>query len=125
MLFALGMFVFDSNSGILPDALSRRRDWRHERTDRFSARAASQFTGPGDDKITLTGTYIPELAADHSSIERLAELADEGEALPLLDGLHTNLGTFTIDAIDEEKRNIIDNGRARRIDFTISLTRVA
>lgn len=124
MLFALGMFVFNGST-VLPDALSRRRDWRHERTDRFGARAASQFTGPGEDKITLTGTHIPEVSGEYSSLERLAELADEGEALPLLDGGHNNIGTFTIDAIDEEKRVLIDDGRARRIDFTISLSRVA
>lgn len=124
MLYALGMFVFDSNT-ILPDNLSRRRDWRHQRTERFGARSASQFTGPGEDKVTLAGTLIPELMGDFWSIETLAEMADEGEALPLLDGEYYNLGTFTIDGIDEDKNNLADNGRARQNAFTIALTRVA
>jgi phage protein U len=124
MLYALGMFVFNSST-VLPDSLSRRRDWRHERTDRFGARAASQFTGPGEDKITLAGTLVPELVGDFWSIETLAQMGDEGEALPLLDGEHYNLGTFTIDAIDEDKSNLADNGRARQNAFTISLSRVA
>ncbi|MYL96418.1 oxidoreductase [Novosphingobium sp. FGD1] len=124
MLFALGMFVFDSNTA-LPDSLTRRRDWRHERTDRFGARAASQFTGPGEDRITLAGTLVPELLGDYSSIETLAELAEDGEALPLLDGRHVKIGTFTIDAIDEDKSNLTDDGRARQNAFTITLTRVA
>lgn len=123
MLYALGMFVFDSSTA-LPDSLSRRRDWRHDRTERFGARAASQFTGPGEDKITLAGTLVPELAGDYSSIEMLAKMADEGEALPLLDGLHTNIGTYVIVAIDEDKTNLLDNGRARQNAFTIDLSRV-
>lgn len=124
MLFALGMFVFDSSTA-LPETLSRRRDWRHERTDRFGARAASQFTGPGDDRIRLVGTLVPELGGDYSSIEKLAEMADEGEALPLLDGTHANLGTYVIVGIDEDKAGLIDNGRARQNAFTIELSRVA
>jgi len=123
MLFALGMFVFDTTT-TLPDRLGRQRDWSHERTPRFLARAASQFTGPGEDRIRLDGTLVPELLGDYGAIETLARMADEGEAYPLLDGSHNNLGMFTIDAIDEDKDNLLDNGAAARNAFTITLSRV-
>lgn len=124
MLFALGLFVFDSTT-TLPDKLTRQRDWRHERTDRFGARAASQFTGPGIDRIQLSGTLVPELLGDYGALETLARMADDGEAHPLLDGRHNVLGMFTIDALDEDKDNLLDDGRAARTGFTLTLTRVA
>lgn len=123
MLAALGMFVFDTDTALF-DALQRQRDWRHQRTDRFGTRAASQFVGPGEDRITLTGALIPELVGTYSAMETIAAMADEGEAYPLSDGTGTILGTFTIERLSEQKANLIDDGRARRNDFTIELSRV-
>ncbi|PTR08910.1 MULTISPECIES: phage tail protein [unclassified Novosphingobium] len=124
MLFALGLFVFDSQT-MLPDRIERDRAFRHARDDRFLAPAASQFVGVGDDKVTLTGTLVPELAGSASAIETLAEMASEGEAWPLMDGTGTILGTYTIDRVANGGSNLIDTGQARKIDFTIELTRVA
>jgi phage protein U len=124
MLFALGLFVFDSQT-MLPDRIERDRAFRHARDDRFLAPAASQFVGVGDDKVTLTGTLVPELAGSASAIETLTEMASEGEAWPLMDGTGTILGTYTIDRVANGGSNLIDTGQARKIDFTIELTRVA
>jgi phage protein U len=81
--------------------------------------------GVGDDKVTLTGTLVPELAGSASAIETLTEMASEGEAWPLMDGTGTILGTYTIDRVANGGSNLIDTGQARKIDFTIELTRVA
>lgn len=124
MLAAIGMFVFDTQT-LLPDRIGRDRAWRHARDDRFLAPAASQFVGPGDDKVTITGTLVPELAGSASAIETLAEMATEGEAWPLMDGTGTILGTYTIDRLANEGALLIDNGLARKVDFTLELTRVA
>ena len=124
MLFALGLFVFDSQT-MLPDRIERDRAFRHARDDRFLAPAASQFVGVGDDKVTLTGTLVPELAGNASAIETLAEMASEGEAWPLMDGTGGILGTYTIDRLANGGSNLIDTGQARKIDFTLELTRVA
>ncbi len=122
MLAALGMFIFDTDTTLF-DELSRRRSWRHGRTERFGARAASQYLGPGDDQVTLSGKLIPELAGSYSSMEKLAEMADTGEAYPLADGLGNIMGSYTIETIDEQHGTLIDNGRARVIDFNIDLKR--
>ena len=122
MLAALGMFIFDTDTTLF-DELSRRRSWRHGRTERFGARAASQYLGPGDDQVTLSGKLIPELAGSYSSIEKLVEMADTGEAYPLADGIGNIMGSYTIETIDEQHGTLIDNGRARVIDFNIDLKR--
>jgi len=124
MLAALGMFVFDMSS-VLFDDLCRKRDWRNVRTERFGAFPASQYVGPGDDRITLSGTLVPELAGSYSAITTLASMADAGEAYPLANGAGTILGNFTIDSLDEKHSALIDAGLPRVIGFTIELSRVS
>lgn len=123
MLAALGMFVFETDSALF-DELARTRNWRHAKTDRFGSRPASQFVGPGDDAVTLTGKLVPLLAGKYSAIERLAEMADTGDAWPLADGTGKILGSYTIETLDEKHGNLASNGKARTIDFTLSLRRV-
>ncbi len=118
------MFVFETDTALF-DRMGRDRDWRHDRTPRFGARAASQFTGPGDDRITLVGMLVPEIAGSYSALETLAEMADEGEAWPLADGRGNLYGTYTIERLSEDRVNLIDDGRARQIGFTLELMRVA
>lgn len=124
MLAALGMFAFEMDT-LLFDELARSRAWRFERTDRLGARAASQFVGVGDDKITLSGTLVPEIAGKYSSIDTLAAMADAGEAYSLVNGAGTVIGNYTIDSLAERHGNIIDNGLPRVVGFTIELTRVS
>lgn len=123
MLAAIGMFVFSTETALF-DAFDRERDWRHERTGRFGARAASQFVGPGEDAVRLSGRLVPEVAGSYSAMETLAEMAETGEAHPLMNGRGEVLGIFTIDRIGERKSNLVDDGSSRWNDFTIELTRV-
>lgn len=123
MLAALGMFVFDTDS-LLFDALDRDRNWRHDTTPRFGARGASQFTGIGDERITLNGTLVPEIAGSFSAIETLAEMGDGGDAHLLADGTGRILGSYVIQTLREQHSSLIDNGKARVIGFSIDLQRV-
>ncbi len=122
MLAALGMFVFETASAPFEE-LSRRRAWRHERTKRFGARDAGQYVGPGEDQVTISGAIVPGITGGYSAIEQLAAMAETGEAWPLSDGTGTVFGHFTIDALDEGHKYLSENGKARRIDFTLTLTR--
>lgn len=123
MLAALGMFVFETDS-LLFDSRTRDRDWRHASSERFGARAASQFLGPGEDKISVNGLLVREIAGSYSAIETLVEMADGGDAYPLADGSGRILGTFVITNLREQHNVLIDTGEARVIDFSIDLKRV-
>jgi hypothetical protein len=123
-LAALGMFAFTTDSTLF-DRLTRSREWRHERTERFDAIAASQFVGPGADKITLTGRLVPEVLGRYGALQTLVDMADTGDAYPFMDGRGRVLGHFTIDRVDEGHDNLTEDGLARVNDFTIELTKVA
>jgi phage protein U len=123
MLAALGMFAFNTDSTLFEE-LTRRRDWRHQRSERFGLLSASQYTGPGDDRITINGTLVPEILGRYSAITTLASMADTGDAYTLVNGAGNVFGLFTINSLEEKWANLIDNGLPRVIGFTLELSRV-
>ena len=122
-LLSIGMFVFG-----LPDPIynemSRRASWRWAEGDRYGARAASQYLGPGDDTISVSGVLVPEIAGSYGDIERLREMAGTGEVWPVVLGTGLVLGDYRIDGLDDTWRHIMLGGLARAIDFTVELKRV-
>lgn len=122
-LMTLGMFLFGMDTVPYQD-LQRRMSWRHEESERFGARPASQFAGPGEDTITIAGLIVPEVAGTYSSIDRLIEMADTGDNWPLIDGTGRVLGHYRIDAISQDHRGIMAGGLPRAIDFSMDLKRV-
>lgn len=122
MLMSLGLFVFERAS--LPhQELQRSSSWRHASMDRFGRRAASQYAGPGDDDITLTGALLPGVAGSMDSIEALRAMADEGGVHQLMDIEGRVLGHFSIERLDERQSLFMMNGVPRKADFTVNLKR--
>lgn len=123
MILSLGMFAF-SIPTLAHDELQRRSDWKHARTGRVGARDASQYVGPGDDRISINGTAFAELSNGRASLDQLREMANSGEAWPLVDGAGRVYGAFVIESIDERQKFLLSDGTPRRIDFGIDLTLV-
>ena len=124
MLMALGLFAFELAT--LPfSEMQRHEDWRHPGSERIGARDAVQFTGPGEDRVTLTGMCVPEVGGNYDSIDQLRAMADTGEAWPLVEGTGRILGNFVVTGLDTRRQHFIDNGVARTTDFAIDLKRVA
>ncbi len=124
MLMALGMFLFDLPT-LAHDELQRKASWRHARSARIGARDATQYVGPGEETVNLSGAVYAEITDGRVSIENLRAMAETGEAFPLLDGTGAIFGDFVIEAIDERHKYLMSDGRAQRIDFEIDLLRVA
>lgn len=122
-LMALGMFLFEI--GTLPfEELQRRTSWHHARAARVGARDATQFVGPGDETVSLSGSVYTELTDGRVSINDLRAMADDGEALPLVDGSGTVYGNYVITDLDERHAHLMSDGTPRRIDFGLDLLRV-
>lgn len=123
MLLAIGMFVFEIPN-LLFDQLKRRRSWRHPTSERVGARAASQYAGEGDDTLSISGVLVPGVFGRRDALEDLAAMAKQGRSWPVVDGEGFVYGAYVILDLDETKRQILDGGQARVIDFTINLLRV-
>src|SRR3546814_18336256 len=60
-LMSWGLFVFGIDT-LAPDNFQRRRGWRHAAPERFGARSARQYVGPGAAFVTSYGILIPVIA---------------------------------------------------------------
>jgi phage protein U len=122
-MMTLGMFIFERATLPFQDQ-QRRTNWRHASVERFGARAATQFVGPGDDNITLSGALYGGVIGKYSSLDTLRDMADTGEAYTLLKGTGEVIGQFVIAGLDEKSQAFFVDGAPRRIDFTVELKRV-
>ncbi|MET3234350.1 UNVERIFIED_ORG: phage protein U [Burkholderia sp. 1263] len=125
MMMALGQFVF-SLSELAYQELQRRTSWKHRNTSRVGGRDARQFTGPGDDSITLSGWFAPDdgIGGKLSSLTELRKMGDEGDAYAMVDGTGTVYGAFVIEGLDEGQSLLKKDGTPKRVEFTINLMRV-
>jgi phage protein U len=124
MLMAFGQFVFSLNT-LAYQELQRRTAWKHASTSRVGARNGRQFTGPGDDTVTLTGWFMPDqLGGRTASLSDLRAMGDTGASFVLVDGTGRVYGAFVMEGLDEGHSLIGADGTGRRIEFTINLTQV-
>ena len=123
MLLALGMFAFGIDT-LAFDEIQRKSSWRHATATRIGARDASQFTGPGDETISLPGSVFTEIANGEVSLDEIRRMANTGDAWPLIDGRGHVYGAFVITTLTEAKKHLWPDGAPRQIDFTIELLRV-
>ncbi|ACA89360.1 MULTISPECIES: phage tail protein [Burkholderia cepacia complex] len=122
MMMALGLFVF-SLSTLPYQELKRRRGWRYASNNRVGKKPARQYVGEADETINLSGVLLPELTGGDLSLAVIEAMADQHTAWPLIEGTGHIYGMFTIDDIDTTRTLFFDDGAARRIEFTIALTR--
>ncbi|WP_318356265.1 phage tail protein [Enterobacter sp.] len=123
MMLALGMFVFMRQT--LPyQSIRHDTDYNWPSNKRIGKRNAFQFTGPGDETITLTGALYPELTGGTLSLTALRLMAAGGRSWPLLDGYGLIYGMYVIQNVSETGSSLYPDGSPRKIDFTVTLTRV-
>lgn len=122
-LLAIGMFIFGLPR-LVYEEMQQRASWRWATSDRVGARPATQFLGPGDDTISLSGVLVPEIAGSFSDIARIKEMAASGEVCPVVLGTGEVLGDYRIEAVDTRGKSIVAGGLARMTDFAIDLVRV-
>lgn len=123
MMMSWGFFVFEMAT--LPfQELQRRTSWRHGSTSRILARPASQFLGPDDDSLQVSGTVYPDLTGDPGGLDTLRDMGGQGDAWPLVSGDGYVHGAFKLDSVQEGRRLFYPNGAPREIDFTATFFRV-
>lgn len=122
-MMAIGYFVFNLHTTPY-QSQQHERGWRHVGNSRVGLRPSSQFIGPDDEKITLSGSLYPEITGGRVSLDMLVKLADTGKAYPVIEGTGIMHGLFVIESLSETKTEFFSDGSARKIDFTVSLKRV-
>jgi len=124
MMMAYGMFVFMLKTAPY-QSLEQDTSWRHVKNDRIGKSASWQYIGTGEDNITLTGTLYPEVTGGDVSLSVLRTMAYGGKPWPLIEGTGTIYGMFVIANIRENRTEFMSDGKAQKIEFTLSLKKVS
>jgi phage protein U len=97
---------------------------------RLSRSPAMQFTGPGDDVISIEGRLYPNQFGGLSTMSALRAAGNEGKPLILMryyplegeSGMEgRSFGRYVIKRLRQKDTKIGINGLAHRVDFTIEL----
>lgn len=123
MMLCLGLFVFSLQT-LSYQELQRRTSWKHPTQSLVGARDASQYLGPGEDIITLSGSIVPEFAGRVASLDELRRMANTGQAWALVEGTGLTYGAFVVTDLQETQTLFFADGTARKIEFTLTLRRV-
>ncbi len=121
-MMALGMFVFMLQTVPYQD-FQHQMAWRHPSNARIGKRPASQFLGPDEESITLSGVLYPELTGGKVSLMALQLMAETGKAWSLIEGSGAIHGMFVIESLSRTKSIFFSDGSARKIEFALTLKR--
>lgn len=124
MMMIYGMFVFELRTAPY-QTFNHTLDFRHVKNDRVGKSAKWQYAGPGEDKITLAGTLYPEVTGGDVSLELLKTCAYMARPMPLIEGTGTIYGMYVITNLVTERTEFFTDGKAKKIDFNLSLSRVS
>lgn len=124
MMMILGMFPFALQT--TPYQTSNQvNTWRHVKNDRVGKSPRYQYIGPDEEPITLSGTLYPEISGGDVSLTTLETMAYTGRAWPLIEGTGKIYGMYVIDGLTQNRTEFFQDGKARKIDFTLSLKKVS
>lgn len=123
VMMALGAYRFAVTTAGM-DKIERTRKWRWASLDVIGAPPVKQFTGPGEDEVSIEGVIFPHFAGGVRQVDAMSSQAGTGQPLNLVDGMGRYWGRFAITEAKETRSVLMSDGAPRKIDFTINLTRV-
>ncbi len=119
MMMVLGLYVFMLRT-VPYQELQYQRSWRHAANSRVNRRPSTQFLGPENDMLTLSGVLMPEITGGRLSLLALEQMAEQGKAWPLIEGSGTIYGMYVIEGL-KRSRAITWWGRMKTCWYLIAL----
>ncbi|MEE4349664.1 MAG: phage tail protein [Pacificimonas sp.] len=123
MMMSLGSFLF--TLATLPyQSQAHSREARFAAADRVGAGRAFQFLGPGPETMSLSGVSAWGITDAAAAAEALDAIRQAGAAQPLVGGDGRVYGNYILTKFGEQKSSFEKDGTARRVEWTLELTRV-
>lgn len=125
-LLSLGPHIFEI-TGLNYQSLKRKTEAKWPAIARFGGRPGRQFTGFGEDEITIEGLLFPEEFGGGEAFEALRATQAAGKPVTMMgwavgEGVSAEIfGRVVILTVEDEQTRIGRSGRGQRIEFTISL----
>ena len=122
VMLSLGTVRF-SVSEAAYQTLARATRYRLPAHERVGNQVAYQYTGPGEDTITLSGIIMPTYRGRPGVLDDLREVGAAGEPRVLTSGTGRVLGRWIIDEVTEKRSAMFSRGEPRKIEFKVKLRR--
>lgn len=120
VMMTLGAFDFQLSTAVYQE-LVRTNKYLWPSQDRFGSAPAVQFTGKGDETISLPGVIYPEWIGAGDAIDNLRTIAGKGQPLTMIGGTGSVFGQWVVEGIEEKQSIFAQAGVPRKIEFTLSL----
>lgn len=130
-MLKVGPFVFSISSAAY-QTLQRVDHYRWVGIERIGNELASQFMGPGERTITLTGVVYtlfdagrapvnPGAVVGIRQIDQIRGVADMATPLMVTDGMGMTYGRWVILNVKETKSGFFDHGAPRKQEFDLTM----
>lgn len=103
--------------------LTRTTAYRWPKQEVYGTRPVGQFTGPGEETITLQGVIYPEFRGGFGQVDAMRGEAETGVPLLLVSGEGLILGYYCIEEITETHSTFAAFGLPLKIEFGVKLSR--
>jgi phage tail protein len=120
-LLKLGSFKFAVNTAAFRQ-LKQQWTFNIAAQARIGNTPALQFTGQGEQSLSLSGIVYPGQFGSITAIDDLVKLAAAGKPLQIISGTGAVMGFWYIKNISNTKTIFLPSGIPRKIEFTLSLT---
>ena len=121
-MLRLGSFNFALNMAVFQE-MHRSSEYRWPGQDRFGQLPALQYTGPGEETMTLPGVIYPEWRGSANAMGMLRDLAAHGQPQLLIDAQGQLYGRWVITQVDETRSTFGAFAMPKKIEFSVTLKR--
>lgn len=115
----LGDFIFGLSRGFTYSSLVRNSDGGWSDLTIIASKPQSRQNGQKLEKLTFSGTAMYAIGMQH--LDELRALQNARVPLPLVDGIGRNWGLWRINTVVETQGNVIDDGTAMVMTWTLEL----
>ncbi len=115
----LGDFIFGLSRGFAYSTLIRNSDGGWADLTIIASKSQSRQNGQKLEKLTFGGTAMH--AVGMQRLDELRALQNARVPLPLVDGIGRNWGLWRINSVVENQSNVIDDGTAMVMAWTLEL----
>ena len=120
VMMQLGGYQFSVNTAAYQE-LRRNTDFKWSAQDLIGRLDALQFTGPGQDTITVQGAVFPHFKGGTGQLDAMRAEASKGKPLLLVDGRGRVHGLWIIERIEETQAVFAQAGVPLRQGFNMQL----
>lgn len=115
----LGSFIFGLSRGFAYSTLQRSSDGGWADLEIVASKPQSRQNGQKLEKLTFAGSAMAALGMQR--LDQLRALQDARAPLPLVDGIGRNWGLWRVVSVSEHQANVIDDGTAMLIQWSLVL----